>query len=123
MYINGEGNQKKDITKALYWAEKAANQDLAQAQFDFATMQLEYTRGDSDDQKAFYWFEKIAMKNDPSEKVTASAQYALARMYYNGVGTLTNKKKAANWCQISFKNGNKSAKKLWNKLELWRYLD
>jgi TPR repeat protein len=42
-------------------------------------------------------------------------------MYYNGEGTLTDKKTAASWIKLSYENGFEKAKETWDDLELWKY--
>ena len=56
-----------------------------------------------------------------AEQGFAVAQYNLGLMYYNGEGTLTDKKQAAYLIKKSYENGLEVAKEFWNENELWKY--
>jgi len=56
-----------------------------------------------------------------AEQGDAKAQFNLGTMYYNGEGTLIDKKQAAYWIKKSYENGFEKAKKVWNENELWKY--
>ena len=58
-YDNGEGVEK-DKRKAFGWYERAAEQGLAEAQYNLGVC-YEYGRGvEKDENKAFEWYEKAA---------------------------------------------------------------
>tara|TARA_B110000046_G_scaffold56964_1_gene63492 strand:+ start:1211 stop:1510 length:300 start_codon:yes stop_codon:yes gene_type:complete len=56
-----------------------------------------------------------------AEEGYAIAQYNLGVMYFNGVGTLTDKKQSADWTRKSCENGYEPAKEFWDKYELYKY--
>jgi len=88
MYANGEGGQK-DVRKAMVWYEKAAQQDLASAQYNLAT--LYHAAGELDPhayEKAAYWYEKAA-NNGIKE-----AFNNLASFYLSGKGVKKDPQKA-----------------------------
>lgn len=65
---------------------------------------------------AFNWFGKSADAGHPN------AQYELGLMYYYAKGTIKNSKKAAEYIEKAYKQGNKDAEKVWNNLQLWKYM-
>ena len=74
MYANGDGVREDDV-EAVRWYRKAAEQGLAQAQYNLGVM---YANGDGvreDDVEAVRWFRKAA------EQGLAHAQEALAKRY------------------------------------------
>jgi TPR repeat protein len=88
MYANGQGGQK-DIRKAMSWYEKAAQQDLASAQYNLAT--LYQAAGELDPhayKKAAYWYEKAANNG------VKQAFNNLAALYLEGKGVKKDAKKA-----------------------------
>jgi len=42
-------------------------------------------------------------------------------MYFDGEGTLTDKKLSAFWIKKSYDNGYDEAKEFWEEYELWKY--
>ena len=60
-----------------------------------------------------------------AEQGVAKAQYGLGAMYYEGVGILTDKSKAAFWIKKAYENSNgfikQMAKEYWEENELWKY--
>ena len=88
MYANGQGGQK-DIRKAMSWYEKAAQQDLASAQYNLAT--LYQAAGELDPHaytKAAYWYEKAANSG------MMQAFNNLAALYLEGQGVKKDPQKA-----------------------------
>ena len=88
MYANGQGSQK-DLRKAMEWYEKAAQQDLASAQYNLAT--LYQAAGELDPhayKKAAYWYEKAANNG------VMQAFNNLAALYFKGNGVKKDPQKA-----------------------------
>ena len=58
--------QKKDYDKAAYWFEKAAEQELAEAQLNLGHIYYNYNDigVSSDWEKALYWYEKAAQQGN-----------------------------------------------------------
>lgn len=79
-YARGEG-VPKDLTKAMEWYTKAAEQGNAKAQWNVAAMHAQGQGGvDRDARTAALWHQKAALQG------FAPAQAALGLMYASGVG-------------------------------------
>ena len=77
----GEG-VSKDLSEAVRWYRKAAEQGIAQAQYNLGVC-YEFGKGVSKDQaEAVRWYRKAAEQGD------ARAQCNLGYCYNNGVGLL-----------------------------------
>lgn len=66
------------------------------------------------DQKAFYWYQIAAEKGSPA------AQYELAYIYCNGIGTQINIRLAIHWCKRSAEQGNLDAHNYLQTLNLYK---
>ena len=95
-YLFGEGTDK-DIKKAFYWAEKAAENGNSEAQVILGNMYIEHN---NDKSTAFYWFSKAAYQGTIDKRkydgvyIKDIANYRIANMYYTGDGVEQNLKKA-----------------------------
>ena len=67
-YLNGLGVEE-DEKRALYWVQKAAEQDYADAQVVLGNFYSEGIGAEKDERKAFEWFKKAA------EQGKAEAQF------------------------------------------------
>ena len=82
---------KKNLSNAVEWWRKVANQSHAQAQYLLGNA-IEHGRGvDKDEYKAVIWYRKAAEKGLPE------GQYALAYCYIDGKGVRKDKSKAVKW--------------------------
>ena len=102
MYYNGEGTPK-DMEKALYWYEKAAEQGHINAQFYCGWMNDNGEGTPLDKSKALQWYEKSA------EQGNATAQFNCGNMYDNGIGTEKDTVKALYWYEKSAAQGDADA--------------
>lgn len=102
MYYNGEGTPK-DMEKALYWYEKAAEQGHINAQFYCGWMNDNGEGTPQDKSKALQWYEKSA------EQGNATAQFNCGNMYDNGIGTEKDTVKALYWYEKSAAQGDADA--------------
>src|ERR1043165_3631001 len=93
-YKNGEG-MEKNLEKAFYWYQKAAENGLIHAQNNLALL---YHK-ERNLEKAFYWYQKAA------ENGLNHAMNHLATCYKNGEGTEKNLEKAFYWYQKAAENG------------------
>lgn len=87
-YVYGIGGVKQDLTTAFMWFEKAALQNLPEAQFQVG---LAYKKGSGislDHKLAFYWFERAANHG------LSIAQYHLSTLYAEGMGVQKNLKRS-----------------------------
>lgn len=73
-------DENNDYTQALAWYGKAAEQGLAEAQYNLAVMYAGGLGLPQNSLKAFEWLTKAAKQN------AAPAQYALGCLYANGEG-------------------------------------
>jgi len=90
MYVQGEG-VPKDGAEAVKWFRKAAEQNLAPAQFNLG-IYYHYGHGVAkDDEEAVKWYCKAAEQND------AQAQFNLGVCYYNGRGVAKDEAEAVRW--------------------------
>ncbi|CAB5205601.1 unnamed protein product [Rhizophagus irregularis] len=61
-YYNGEGTEK-DLEKAFYWCQKAAEKDYIIVMYSLAVY-YRYGEGtEKNFEKAFYWYQKAAEKD------------------------------------------------------------
>ncbi|GBC41295.1 kinase-like domain-containing protein [Rhizophagus irregularis DAOM 181602=DAOM 197198] len=91
-YTNGEGTEK-NLEKAFYWYQKAAEKDQIDAMLNLANRYYNGEGTEKNLEKAFYWCQKAA------EKDQIDAMYYLAVYYRNGEGTIKNLEKAFHWYQ------------------------
>src|SRR3954452_22862002 len=54
---------EKDLEKALYWFQKAAEGGLVDAMYDLALCYEDEEGIEKDLEKAFYWYQKVAESN------------------------------------------------------------
>ncbi len=77
LYYNGEGTEK-NLEKAFYWYQKAAEKQDKIAQFNLALLYYNSEGTEKNLEKAFYWYQKAA------ENGYIKAQNNLATLYENG---------------------------------------
>lgn len=99
LYENGLG-VLKDIHKAINWYTKAADQEVAEAQYSLGELYDNpcYVIEDYK-QKCFKWIRKAA------EQGHVKAQYKLSFIYYYGRGVHEDHKQAVKWCKKAAKQG------------------
>jgi len=97
-YSQGIGVVKSNV-EAAKWFHKAADQNLASAQYNLGYC---YSRGEGvmqDHDEAFKWFKKAAIQNH------AKAQYSVGYGYCEGEGVKKDYREAAKWFQkAAFQN-------------------
>ena len=112
--LYGEG-VAQDKEEAVKWYRKAAEQGVAEAQFNLGVC---YDNGEGvaqDKEEAVKWYRKAA------EQGVAEAQYNLGACYANCEGVEQDKKEAMKWLRKAAVNGNENAKGALRKLE--EYVD
>lgn len=82
---------KKDYQQALYYYQQAANQGLAQAQYQLASMYTDGHGVKQDDRQAAQWYRPAA------EQGHKQAQTRLGYMYSKGLGLKQSNAQALNW--------------------------
>jgi TPR repeat protein len=110
MYAKGEGVPKDDA-EAVKWYRKAAEQGLAEAQYNLGVMYDEGEGVPKDDAEAVKWYRKAA------EQGLAEAQYNLGVMYAKGRGVPRNDVAAYAWMNLAAAGGHREAKVQRDRLE------
>lgn len=104
-YDNGIG-VAKDVDKALQWYQKAAEQGVAEAQFNLAHLMVEQ---EISAVAAAEWMEKAANQG------MADAQYLMGVIYFEGIGVEPDDGKAYSWLQKAERQGNEDARQFLKK--------
>ena len=97
-YQFGKG-VKKDLTKAIYWYRKAANQGYAMAQYNLGVCYANGRGVAQDYTEAVKWYRKAA------EQGYADAQNNLGRLYENGRGVAQDYTEAVKWYRKAAEQG------------------
>lgn len=92
--------EKRDIDQALHWYQKAAEQGLAEAQFNLAHLLVEE---EISTVAAAEWMEKAAKQG------MADAQYLLGVIYAEGIGKPISDSNAKLWLQRAIEQGQTDA--------------
>jgi TPR repeat protein len=82
---------QNNYQKSVNWYRKAAEQGLAEAQYNLAGMYLEGQGVLKNNQEAIKWYRKAA------EQGFIGAQFAVGAMYEDGQGVQQNYEEAAKW--------------------------
>ena len=101
-YLKGDGVEK-NVEKAVYWWQKAADAGNSAAQFNLAICYLKGDGVEKDVEKAVYWWQKAADAGD------STAQYRLAFCYLKGEGIEKDVEKAVYWWQKAADTGDSDA--------------
>ncbi len=99
-YDNGIG-VKRDLDKALHWYQKAAEQGLAEAQFNLAHLLV---AEELSAVAAAEWMLKAAEQGLPD------AEYLMGVIYAEGIGVEMNDQMAMHWLQRAVKSNSAEAK-------------
>jgi TPR repeat protein len=110
MYAKGEG-VPSDPEQALAWFQKAAEQGVADAQFNLALIYAQGKGVAKDDQQALAWYRKAA------DQGSAQAQFNLGVIYAQGEGVAKDPAKAYMWASLATTNGYEDGAKLRDSLE------
>lgn len=105
-YDNGIGGLQEDPQQAVAWYRKAAEQGVAEAQFNLAHC-LATGRGTVQNYvESFAWMQKAAQQQ------IVEAQFLLGVMYKDGLGSMPNPVRAKEWLERAAKAGNEDARAL-----------
>lgn len=140
MYYSGHFGAKRDHSKAVYWFEKAAQQDCAESCFGLAMCLLNGDGVEQSSSEACTWFQRGAdlgdkwclrelgrcyeigegVKKDLSAAVNfyrkaaelgdGDAQFRLGRCLYEGKGTPENRCEAEQWLEKAIQQDHPEAK-------------
>jgi len=106
-YDNGIG-VTRDIDKALYWYQKAAEQGVAEAQFNLAHLMV------SEEMSAVVaaeWMRKAA------EQGMVDAEYLMGVSYAEGIGVAIDRGEARRWLQRAVEKGHEEAMRFLKEME------
>ena len=106
-YDNGIG-VKRDIDKALHWYQKAAEQGLAEAQFNLAHLLVSE---EISSVAAAEWMQKAA------EQGMTDAEYLLGVIYAEGIGVEMDSARARIWLQKAVAKGHAEASRVLKELK------
>jgi TPR repeat protein len=105
-YDNGIG-VARDIEQALFWYQKAAEQGIAEAQFNLAHLLVAEELSAS---TAAEWMRKAA------EQGMVDAEYLMGVIYTEGIGVAVNHNEARRWLNKAVARGHADAKLLLKQL-------
>jgi len=103
-YRNGEEGVPKDLAKALYWDQKAAEQKIPDAQYSMAVRFEDGDLVEKNLRMAIKWYEACA--NNGFGKWQSEAQASLGLRYLEGNGVIQDPVKAYEWITKSALQGN-----------------
>ena len=103
-FFSGTLGVAKDEAEAVKWFRKAAEQNVADAQFSLGVRYANGRGVAEDDAEAVKWFRKAAEQN------YADAQYNLGVCYDSGEGVAKDEIEAYKWWLLAAGHGNDDAK-------------
>src|SRR6266550_3756399 len=103
-FFSGTLGVAKDEAEAVKWFRKAAEQNVADAQFSLGVCYANGQGVTKDDAEAVKWFRKAAEQN------LADAQYNLGVCYDSGEGVAKDEVEAYKWWLLAAGQGNDDAK-------------
>ena len=103
IYEEGGVGIEPDLDKAAAWYREAAEQGLADAQFNLGNLYRTGRGVAKDPRRAVVWYLKAAMQGMPT------AQFNLALSYDTGVGAAQNHAVAAKWYRRAARQGDAEA--------------
>ena len=103
-FFSGTLGVAKDEAEAVKWFRKAAEQNVADAQFSLGVCYANGRGVTKDDAEAVKWFRKAAEQN------LADAQYNLGVCYDSGEGVVKDEVEAYKWWLLAAGQGNDDAK-------------
>jgi TPR repeat protein len=103
-FFSGTLGVAKDETEAVKWYRKAAEQNVADAQYNLGVCYAIGQGVTEDDAEAVKWFRKAAEQN------YADAQYNLGVCYDSGEGVAKDEIEAYKWWLLAAGHGNDDAK-------------
>ena len=103
-FFSGTLGVAKDEAEAVKWFRKAAEQNVADAQFSLGVCYANGRGVAEDDAESVKWFRKAAEQN------LADAQYNLGVCYDSGEGVAKDEVEAYKWWLLAAGQGNDDAK-------------
>ena len=105
LFINGEDGVPRDGAQAAMWFRRAAEQGLADAQFNLALILLQGDGVPRDPTEAMVWCRRAA------EQGITDAQDQLGIMYLSGEGRPRNEIEALTWFEVAAQSGHAEAQR------------
>jgi len=103
LHVNGEQGLNHDRAEAGIWFRRAAEQGLAEAQFNLALILESGEGAEQNLVQAAYWCRRAA------EQGFANAQDMLGLMYFQGLGLPKDSVEALAWFQVAMHQGHEGA--------------
>ena len=103
-FFSGALGVAKDEAEAVKWFRKAAEQNVADAQYNLGVCYANGQGVPEDDAESVKWFRKAAEQN------LADAQYNLGVCYDSGEGVVKDEVEAYKWWLLAAGQGNDDAK-------------
>ena len=103
-FFSGTLGVAKDEAEAVKWFRKAAEQNVADAQYNLGVCYANGQGVTEDDAESVKWFRKAAEQN------LADAQYNLGVCYDSGEGVVKDEVEAYKWWLLAAGQGNDDAK-------------
>jgi uncharacterized protein len=103
-FFSGTLSVAKDEAEAVKWFRKAAEQNVADAQYNLGVCYANGQGVTEDDAESVKWFRKAAEQN------LADAQYNLGVCYDSGEGVAKDEVEAYKWWLLAAGQGNDDAK-------------
>ena len=103
-FFSGTLGVAKDEAEAVKWFRKAAEQNVADAQYNLGVCYANGQGVPEDDAESVKWFRKAAEQN------LADAQYNLGVCYDSGEGVVKDEVEAYKWWLLAAGQGNDDAK-------------
>jgi TPR repeat protein len=106
-YDNGIGVER-DIDQALHWYQKAAEQGVAEAQFNLAHLLVTEEMSAS---VAAEWMRKAA------DQGMVDAEYLMGVIYAEGIGVEPDRSEARRWLEKAIAKGHEEAQRFLKEME------
>ena len=87
----------------MEWYQKAAEQGIAESQYNLAQCYANGLGVKQDAEKAVFWYQKAAVQGNPY------AQFNLGGCYLQGIGVPVNKSVAKKYFEAAKRNGHERA--------------
>ncbi len=110
-YDNGIG-VARDVDKALHWYQKAAEQGVAEAQFNLAHLLV---AEEMSAVLAAEWMHRAAAQG------MTDAEYLLGVIYAEGIGVEMNKAEARRWLDKAAAKGHEEAQRMLKQMQVGKH--
>jgi TPR repeat protein len=113
-YMIGQGEIKKDVSKAIRYLEILVYCEYPKAQYELGSYLIAQRNVGGAHIRAVKLF-KNTIENGKSDDVKNDSSYAIGKCYLDGKGVPTNKSSAYEWFKLAANNGHQKAQELLNR--------